>query len=247
VTIAPKLIEHAVDPTVFSSLPQQTRVQLRKNIGLPTDALVMLNANRNSQRKRQDLTIMGFVRLLAKYEDKPLYLLMVTGIDPQKGNYYDIRRIFYDQLLQNKLDPNVYGKRLAIIDTSTTPLTDEAINQIYNMSDLGVNTSDGEGFGLCQLEHLYTGAPQVVTDVGAYSSFLPKTVAQFIPKRDVYYHAAGMPLGLSSPTFYADDVATAMDKAITNLGAMRTAKESIVFKSWADVCADWLADLKAST
>jgi hypothetical protein len=38
-----------------------------------------------------------------------------------------------------------------------------------------------------------------------------------------------------------------MDKAITNLGAMRTAKESIVFKSWADVCADWLADLKAST
>jgi glycosyltransferase involved in cell wall biosynthesis len=247
VTVTPKLIEHAVDPTVFSSLPQQTRVQLRKNIGLPTDALVMLNANRNSQRKRQDLTIMGFVRLLAKYEDKPLYLLMVTGIDPQRGNYYDVQRIFYDQLLQNNLDPNVYGKRLAIIDTSTTPLTDEAINQIYNMSDVGVNTSDGEGFGLCQLEHLYTGAPQVVTDVGAYSNFLPKTVAQFIPKRDVYYHAAGMPLGLSSPTFYADDVAAAMDKVITNLGAMRTAKESIVFKSWADVCADWLADLKAST
>lgn len=247
VTVTPKLIEHAVDPTVFSSLPQQTRLQLRKNIGLPTDALVMLNANRNSQRKRQDLTIMGFARLLAKYEDKPLYLLMVTGVDPQKGNYYDIQRIFYDQLLQNKLDPNVYGKRLAIIDTSTTPLTDEAINQIYNMSDLGVNTSDGEGFGLCQLEHLYTGAPQVVTDVGAYSSFLPKTVTQFIPKRDVYYHAAAMPLGLSSPTFYADDVAAAMDKAITNIGAMRTAKESIVFKSWADVCADWLADLKAST
>jgi glycosyltransferase involved in cell wall biosynthesis len=247
VTVTPKLIEHAVDPNVFSSLPQQTRAQLRKNIGLPSDSIVFLNANRNSQRKRQDLTIMGFVRLLAKYQDKMIHLLMVTGVDPQKGNYYDIQRIFFDQLTLANLDPNVYGKRLAIIDTSTTPLTDEAINQIYNMSDIGVNTSDGEGFGLCQLEHLYTGAPQIVTDVGAYSTFLPRTVAQFIPARDLYYHAAGMPLGLASPTFYPDDVTAAMEKVVTNLPTMRAAKEAVEFKTWSTVCADWLADLTAST
>jgi glycosyltransferase involved in cell wall biosynthesis len=241
---SPLVMEHAVDSKIFSNLPLATRATLRKNVGLPTEAIVFLNANRNSQRKRQDLTIMGFVELLKRHQDKPLWLLMVTTIDPQKGAHYDIQRIFNDQLVRAGLDLNVYGKRMAIVDTAPpNTLSDEGINQIYNMSDIGINTSDGEGFGLCQLEHLYTGAPQIVTDVGSYRSFLPTTVATYIHSGPLAYQPAGMPLGLSSPTFNPSDVADAMHTTIEKYQTMRAAISDIKFKTWSDVCAPWLAQL----
>lgn len=249
-TGTPSVIEHAIDSKIFSNMTPGQRTALRKNVSLPTDAVVFLNANRNSQRKRQDLTIMGFVELLRRNPKADLYLLMVTAVDPQKGAYYDIQRIFADQLGQSGLDPAVYGKRMAIIDTAPpNTLPDDGINQIYNMCDIGINTSDGEGFGLCQLEHLYTGAPQVVTDIGAYRSFLPDAATSYVRSGQVAYHAAGMPLGLYGHTFSTDDIATAMENTVTNLKTMRASASSTKFKTWADVCSGWLADLstQAST
>lgn len=243
----PKVIEHAVDSTIFSKLTLAQRAALRKNVGLPTEAIVFLNANRNSQRKRQDLTIQGFVELLRRHPDKPLWLLMVTAVDPQKGAYYDIQRIFANEITRAGLDINVYGKRMAIIDTAPpNTLSDDGINQIYNMSDIGINTSDGEGFGLCQLEHMYTGAPQVVTDVGSYRSFLPSTVASYIRPGPIVYSAAGMPLGLYAPTFNPDDVASAMESTVEKYTTMRAAIDTIKFKTWSDVCAAWLEDLRTA-
>ena len=244
----PLVMEHAVDSTIFSNLPVATRLALRKNVGLPPDAIVFLNANRNSQRKRQDLTIMGFVELLKRHQDKPLWLLMVTTVDPQKGAHYDIQRIFHDQLTRAGLDVNVYAKRMAIVDTAPpNTLNDEGINQIYNMCDVGINTSDGEGFGLCQLEHLYTGAPQIVTDVGSYRSFLPTTVATYVHPGPLVYSAAAMPLGLSAPSFNPADVADAMDTTLANYTKMRAAIADMKFKTWSDVCASWLSELRGAS
>jgi len=246
-SLEPGIIEHAIDSTVFSRLPAASRITLRKNVGLPTDAIVFLNANRNSQRKRQDLTIQGFVELLRRHPDKPLWLLMVTGIDPQKGAHYDIQRIFHAELLRANLDPVAYGKRMALIDTAApNTLTDEGINQIYNMTDIGINTSDGEGFGLCQLEHLYTGAPQIVTDVGSYRTFLPSTVATYVRPGPLVYSAAGMSLGLSAPSFNPDDVTDAMETTLSKYTTMRAAIEDVKFKTWSEVCSSWLDDLRAA-
>lgn len=244
----PNVIEHAVDSTIFSNLPFPNRLALRKNVGLPPEAIVFLNANRNSQRKRQDLTIMGFVELMKRHQDKPLWLLMATTVDPQKGAHYDIQRVFHDQLMRAGLDPNVYGKRMAIVDTAPpNMLSDEGINQIYNMCDVGINTSDGEGFGLCQLEHMYTGAPQVVTDVGAYRSFLPTGTVTYVRPGPLVYQAAGMPLGLAVPSFDPNHVADAMDTTLANYVAMREKVGAVNFKTWTDVCASWLGDLRAAS
>ena len=244
----PLVMEHAVDSTIFSNLPLAARSALRKNVGLPTEAIVFLNANRNSQRKRQDLTIMGFVELMKRHQDKPLWLLMVTAVDPQKGAHYDIQRIFNDQLQRAGLDPNVVSKRLAIVDTAPpNTLSDEGINQIYNMCDVGINTSDGEGFGLCQLEHLYTGAPQIVTDVGSYRSFLPTSATQYIPQGPLVYQAAGMPLGLCAPSFDPVHVADAMDAVLEKYIDMAKKAAEMKFKTWTDVCASWLSELRAAS
>ena len=53
-----------------------------------------------------------------------------------------------------------------LILTADTPhlpaVTDDVLNCIYNVCDVGINTSIGEGWGLVSFEHGATGAAQVV-------------------------------------------------------------------------------------
>ena len=235
-----RVLEHAVDSSIFHKLPADVRNTVRKSMNIPANATVFLNANRNSQRKRLDLTIQGFVRYLKKNENA--YLVLVTGVNPQAGSYYDVQRIFLRELELHGL-PELMFTRLVLVDTSQNMIADEGINQIYCAADIGVNTSDGEGFGLCQLEHLYTGAPQIVTDVGSYRTFLDETVATIVPKKYDVYFAGSMPMGGWSPAFSPDDVATAMETTVENLPDMHAAAERYSFKTWAAVCDNWLEDV----
>jgi hypothetical protein len=239
-----KVIEHGLDAAEFTCMSRDQRMAIRRNIKVPVDAVVFLNANRNSQRKRLDVMVMGFVHMLTKKPNDPLYLMVVTAMNPQQGAFYDIQRIFVNELKMANLDVDTYSKRLMIVDTAhPNTLADAQINEIYNMTDIGVNTSDGEGFGLCQLEHLYTGAPQVVTSVGSYSAFLDSSVATFIPASGLQYFAGSMPLGFSAPTFTREDVAAAMMDAVDKLDTRKAAIRSYPFKSWTKVCDSWLEDL----
>ena len=239
-----KVIEHGLDAAEFTCMSRDQRMALRRNLKIPTDATVFLNANRNSQRKRLDTMIMGFVHLLTKKPVDPLYLMVVTAMNPQQGAYYDIQRIYVEELKRAGLVPEALANRLMIVDTAPpNTLGDAQINEIYNMTDIGINTSDGEGFGLCQLEHLYTGAPQVVTDVGSYRSFLTEDVATFIPPSGTQYFAGSMPLGFSAPTFDTDEVAMKMDEMVRTLDTRKAAVRSFPFKSWTRICDGWLEDL----
>jgi glycosyltransferase involved in cell wall biosynthesis len=131
-----------------------------------------------------------------------------------------------------------------IVDTAPpNTLTDAQINEIYNLTDIGINTSDGEGFGLCQLEHLYTGAPQLVTDVGSYRSFLGDDVAVFVPQSGIQYFAGSMPLGFCAPVFDPDVLAAKMSEMIKTLDTRKAAVRSFPFKSWTKICDGWLEDL----
>jgi glycosyltransferase involved in cell wall biosynthesis len=225
-------------------MPAEARKGIRANMAIPDDAVVFLNANRNSQRKRLDLSISGFVGLLKNNPTKPYYMIIASNLQPQSGAYYDTQRIFMEELKQNGLDFQTFARRLLLIDTSPPNVwSDEAINQLYNAADVGINTSDGEGFGLCQLEHMYTGAPQIVTDVGAYRDFMDSSVAEFIPSNGKFYFAGGMPHGFSSPTFATSDVTQAMQGMIGLLGERRKNVNSFKYKSWSRVCDGWLEDI----
>ena len=239
-----RVLEHAVDPTIFTCLSDDSKRDIRKNIGVPNNAVLFLNANRNSQRKRLDLSIAGFVRLLARNPDKLYYMMIATNVSPQSGAYYDVQRIFLEELQLYSLDLSTYVRRLILMDTAPPNIiNDEAINHLYNAADVGLNTSDGEGFGLCQLEHMYTGAPQVVTDIGSYRSFLDETVAEFIPASGRFYFSGGMPFGLYAPLFDPDAIATAMEKAVSSLYAKQKVIVAHKFKSWPKVCDEWLEDI----
>jgi glycosyltransferase involved in cell wall biosynthesis len=245
-SLVPQVMEHAVDPNTFTCMSPLARVSLRKNVRLNEDAIVFLNANRNSSRKRLDLTVMAFVEVLSRDPTTPYYLMFLTSLNPQNGAFYDVQRIFMSELERRKMPTDVFGKRMLLIDTTPpNSLSDEQVNEIYNLTDIGINTSDGEGFGLCQLEHLYTGAPQIVTDVGSYRSFLTDDVATFIPSSERMYFPAAMPLGHSAPTFSIKDIADGMIETVKTLPSRRAAIKNYGFKSWSTVCDGWLEDLHA--
>ena len=201
------VIGHAVDKTLFSKIPKSARYIVRRNMGLDDNSVLFVNTNRNTQRKRHDLAVMAFVKLLAADPTKPYYFLVATGLDSQQGAYYDIGRIFQTELKRHNLDTDEsLVKRLMLVDTAKKPLNDSAINELYNAGDIGINTSDGEGFGLCQIEHLYAGAPQIVTDVGTYRDFMDDTVCEFVPAGQRTYFSGTMPLGLFSTEFSTDHI-----------------------------------------
>jgi glycosyltransferase involved in cell wall biosynthesis len=242
-----RVLENAVDTTLFTKMDSSARTVIRKALGITPESILIVNANRNSQRKRHDLAIMGFVELLVRNPTKPYYMMIVTGLNPQHGSYYDAGRIYQTELERQGLKKEDYLKCLMLVDTSKTPLSDSEINDIYNASDIGINLSDGEGFGLCQIEHLYTGAPQIVTDIGTYRSFMDDKVCTFIPPVDRTYFAGTMPLGLWAPNFDYKQVADSMTSAISCLPEMKSSAQNFTFKTWDDVCASWIADVKSET
>lgn len=236
-----RVMEHAVDPAVFSKLPTNVRDAARNNMNIPKDGIVLFNANRNSERKRLDITIQGFLRALVR--NPKLYLILATNMEPQSGAYYDIQRILFEEMKVLKLDQQMLRHVILVNTAMSNIIDDEGINQLYNIADLGINTSNGEGYGLCQLEHLYTGAPQIVTDIGTYRSFLTDDVATFIPPGDRVYFAGGMPHGGWYPTFRVDDVTTAIEAAVARLPESKKVAASYPFKSWSMVCDEFLEDV----
>jgi hypothetical protein len=51
--------------------------------------------------------------------------------------------------------------------TGVQVIPESRLNLIYNACDIGINTSMGEGWGLCNVEHAVTGALQLVPDSSA--------------------------------------------------------------------------------
>ena len=239
-----RVLENAVDTSFFSKLTPPARTTIRASMNLSPDAILMVNANRNTQRKRHDLAVMGFVELLRRDPTKPYHMMVVTGLNGQQGAYYDVSRIYQTELVRHGLDPIELSKRLMMVDTSAKPVPDASINEIYNAADIGINVSDGEGFGLCQIEHLYTGAPQIVTDIGTYRAFMDESVCTFIPPSDRTYFSGTMPLGLWAPGFDYKKVADAMASAIKTLPEKKASASSFEFKTWDSVCASWLEDVR---
>ena len=238
------VMEHAIDSKMFSKISPDAITSIRAANNLTPDSILFLNANRNSMRKRNDLCIMSFVELISRDISKPYYMMMVTAATPQGGGYYDLVRIYLAELAAHNISVESIGKRLIITDTGAAPLSDEKINEIYNIADIGINTSDGEGFGLCQLEHLYLGAPQVVTDVGAYSTFLTPEVAEIVPATGYSYFPVTSAIGFKFSTFDHKMIADAMQRTIDTLDERREIIKNHKFKTWPEVCSEWLTDIR---
>jgi len=148
------VLPHGVDVSKFSP---GDKLAARKELGLKEEMFIVLNANRNQPRKRVDLTIESFVQFAKDKPDTMLYLHMSA-----KDLGWDVIGLFKQSMTLAGLDPT---DRLILttnhINYGEAP-PDSLLNTIYRACDVGLNTSDGEGWGLISFEHAACKKPQVV-------------------------------------------------------------------------------------
>jgi len=240
------VLEHGVDSGLFRVIPDAERIAVRRQLSLPLDAIAFLNVNRNSERKRLDLSVMAFTRLVQKHPELPLYLVFVTNLHPQTGGYYSPVQMYLSELQRLGLDVLKYGQRVVCVDSSPPKmLDDKTIASIYGACDYGLNTANGEGFGLCQLEHLACGAPQVVIDVGDYRAFLTDEVAEILPATEYAYlnHTAG--IGNITKSAPLGEIVGAMERVLNKKDTSLCVRIAGL-RPWSKVCDPFL-ELVAAT
>jgi len=159
------ILRHGFDPTQF--VPKD-RMELRMKHKIPTDAILFLNVNRNTPRKHYDLLIMAFAQLVARHPTQPVLLMCICDNGEHGG--YTLLEIFARELSLLKVPIQAHMNKLLLVKQAMS-FTDELINELYSMSDVGVTTADGEGFGLCQFEAMGVGIPQIVPFVGGFKDF----------------------------------------------------------------------------
>lgn len=150
----PVYFPHGIDPDVFYPTD---KIQARKDLKLPLDKFIVFNGNRNQPRKRIDLTIKAFAKMAQNAPDAVLYLHMGN-----KDMGWNIQQLFAKEMIRYDLDP---ARRLILSGTKVQgnqQVSIDMLNQIYNAADVGVNTCEGEGWGLVNFEHAACRVAQIV-------------------------------------------------------------------------------------
>jgi D-inositol-3-phosphate glycosyltransferase len=154
------VVAHGVDTSVFHKLPG-TKEALKKsfypdNPSFYEDSFIVFNGNRNQPRKRIDITMLAF-KMFAEGKPENVKLYLHMGVT---DSHVDVIKLAKRLKIDNKLI-------LTSPKTGVQNVSIDRLNQIYNVTDVGLNTGLGEGFSLTNIEHAATGAPQVVADHSA--------------------------------------------------------------------------------
>jgi len=198
---------HGFEDKLYFPIP---KTLARTYYKMPPDAFVILNLNRNQPRKRWDHTMMAFANVVERHyklkDARPIRLMIGTAL---KGfwNLMDI----YDNELKKRAIPIDIGRQYISTIDNPQQLTDRSINIIYNACDIGINTCEGEGFGLCQFEHLALGCPQIVANIGGFKEFINQNNSTLIePKWNYYIDNVRDGIGgfaeVSNPNDFADAI-----------------------------------------
>jgi glycosyltransferase involved in cell wall biosynthesis len=195
------ILRHGFDADTY--VPKD-RAAMRAKHNIPENLFLMLNINRNTPRKRYDILMAALAELVARYPTKPIALLCVCDGGEMGG--FPIFEIYRKELIKRNVSPDQHINKL-LITKSALNYTDETVNELYSMSDIGVTAAEGEGFGLCQFEAMGCGVPQVVPDVGGFKDFCNKANSVMVrPERSYYIPYSYSPLGgiaeLVSPADY---------------------------------------------
>lgn len=199
-SVATSVIPHGIDTSVYYPM---TKAEARKALGLPEDWFIVGCVNRNQPRKRIDLTFQYFAEWA---ENKPANVkLYYHGALQDVGwNIVDLARFFgiEDRLV-------ITSERI----TASSGVSRDIMRAVYSAFDMQMSTTMGEGWGLCQMEGMACGIPQIVPEWAALAEW-PKDVSIQVPCTAIGVHAGG----INTVGGIADRVAfiEALDKLYTD-------------------------------
>lgn len=225
------VLRHGVDTAIFKPIPKDVARQM---LGLPKDVFLFTSINKNIPRKRLDILIMSFVKLIIRHPLKPIFLLIVANKEGSAGGY-NLFEIFARELKLCGEPVNIFGDRLLITSTDTC-YKDDDINALNNCGDAGVSCAEGEGFGLCTFEQMAAGVPQVVPEINGYTEYCNANNSLLVKPKMRYY----IPYGYNSLSGEAQvvdstDVSNAMEQYVfdDNLRKLHSTKAAeVVSYTW---------------
>jgi len=147
------VIPHGLDEGKFFEMDMK---EARDRLGLPHDKFIVFNGNRNQPRKLIDQTIKAFAEFAVGKSDVMLYLNMA-----EKDLGWAVRELFETEMRRRGEDPTQKLCLTPNMNYMAAP-PDEYLNIVYNAVDVGINTANGEGWGLVPFEHALCRKPQVV-------------------------------------------------------------------------------------
>lgn len=174
---------HGFDPLIHYPVPKKLA---RQYFGLKQDDFIVMNLNRNQPRKRWDTCLQAWAEVVSRHLEEPIKLLIATAVN----GAWNLIEVYERELGKRGISLEMGMKHIVLID-NPQQLSDEEINILYNVADIGINTCDGEGFGLCNFQQAAIGIPQIVPYIGGFKQFFSKESALLVePKFSFYVDAS---------------------------------------------------------
>lgn len=155
--------------------------------------MAVLNLNRNTYRKRMDITAMAIAEVFKRRPDADIVFLL-----PEIAGAWDLSTIVAHEM-SGKFSAEAIGRfqaeRILTVD-NRQKMSDQQVSELYHLADVGLSTTQGEGVGLAQLEHAGIGRPQIAPAVGGLTEFLDRENSLVIePKAWAYVDKLVEPFG----------------------------------------------------
>ena len=107
---------------------------------------------------------------------------------------------------------SLYGMKYIILTDHSQMMNDEDINILYNAADVGLNTCQGEGWGMVNFELGAIGKPNIVPGIGGLLDFFDKDSALLIkPIINLYTDTSADGAPGECQICHPDDFVEAMD------------------------------------
>lgn len=213
ITLPTDYLQHGFNPMVHYPVPKHLA---RQFYNLKQNDFIILNLNRNQPRKRWDICLQAFAEIVKRHKHEPVKLLIATAVQ----GAWNLLEVYERELNKRGLTLEEGMQHLILID-NPQQLTDEEVNILYNLADLGINTCDGEGFGLCNFQQAAIGIPQVVPAIGGFLDFFDNSVATMIkPVLHLYIDTSRDGVGGESQLCDYKDFVEGLDAYITNPSLM---------------------------
>jgi len=200
------VLPHGFNPGTYFPIPRRLT---RKYYGINESDFLILNLNRNQPRKRWDTCMQAFAEVVARRPEAPIRMVIATEM---RGSWDLVELLVRELKKRGVKDAENVAMHRIIVPGHPQQLTDEETNILLNLADVGINTCDGEGFGLCNFEQAAIGIPQVVPKIGGFLHFFEpdKTAIMIEPVMSIYVDASRDGVGgeaqLTRPVDYADAI-----------------------------------------
>lgn len=157
------VIPHGIDTSLFRPVD---RSLAREALGLPEDAFIVGNVNRNQPRKRLDVTIRYFAEWTAKHRVRDARLLLHCA---KQDAGWDLEGLAAHHRIADRVIFTGSENIRDAGDAGIMPL-------IYSALDVQVSTTLGEGWGLTTMEGMACGIPQIVPEWAALGEWAKPAV-----------------------------------------------------------------------